>query len=527
MRGRRARRCASGWRGSGPSARPRCPCAVAVAAIVFLTRPDDGRTAADTPITSSTTSMPDDTVADDVPTADAPAAIETSEFGNVSAWVPQDGLLVSPVPATFGWFAMQGPRSGGRLVRSTDGLNWTRSSRTRRGCAAANRPRRRRHVLLVNGEDTADGWSVDRWRSIDGVEWAIEDTGAFTGDGQQFGVFGANGVTLVLSEAESTEPVPRSAPCWDFVAPDIADATCAIDQEQLFNFRFFDCAGAEILLLSDVPSSQEDRLSFAGQVLAFRYTVHVSVDRGPADPVLIPPATSLVGITPAENGFVVLVFDASAAIDDPVLAITSALQSAEMRRYEIGVGFRSLESAPIEGQPFRDQLLPGPDGRIYLSQTDGVQVAAPALRRLGARRRRAERRHPTRPEIRVLQHRSFTYTELTEGRIWLSREGEVWVRVDKTDGLVFEAVLDKDDYVVFRDFRSTRNELIRRTHGRSQLGMTSETDTRSSVRIELDDGGSVDAPAPAPLDPPAAHSRSLSSHSWSRPLQGRRSTHQR
>ncbi len=436
--------------------------AAAVAALVFVGRPESGRTAADTPITatSSTTSVPT--------TASAPAttaSVSTSEFEGVSEWTPQRGFLSSPVPADFGWLAMEGPRSGGRLVRSTDGLNWDRVEsnlpdgallRVRRGVDG-------QFSALVDSADAPDGrFSLDRWTSDDAVDWERTEPAAFSGAGETFAIFETGDVTLVLAEAPSTEPIPAvSEVLTEFIDVETAAQVCGVEPNGLLNFIVYDCDGEELLRLDDVSNEIEDRIAFAGQVLRFRYFVNVSVSGGPPATILLPPATSLVGISPADDGFLALVIDASDAIADPVRLLTAGL-FAQLRHYGVDGTIRNIENAPVEGQPFGDQLLPGADGRVYLSQTNGLHAADPPYEAWSVVAEGPNGDIPLGSEIRVLRGSDLlTFSDLNSGRIWVSREGGDWRRIDVPSGVVFEAVLATDGYVVFRDFRGTRNELLR------------------------------------------------------------------
>jgi len=380
-----------------------------VAAIVFASRPEDGRTAADTPIAaSSTTTEPVEPAADAPPTT---ASVQTSEFEGVSEWTPQNGLLTSPTPADFGWLAMEGQRSGGRLVRTTDGLSWDRVD-TNLPDSALLRIRRAddgRFVALVDSTEGPDGgFALDRWTSEDAVTWERTGPGAFTGPGATFAIFETGEVTL-----------------------------------------------------DDVSNEVEDRIAFAGQVLRFRYAVHVSIEGSPSTTIPLPPATSLVGISPANDGFLALVIDASDAIADPVRLLTAGL-FAELRHYGVDGEVRTIEDAPVEGQPFGDQLLPGIDGRVYLSQTNGLHAANPPYEDWSVVADGPNGDIPLGSEIRVLRGSDLlTFSDLNEGRIWISREGGDWQRIDVPSGVVFEAVLATEDYIVFRDFRGSRNELLR------------------------------------------------------------------
>jgi hypothetical protein len=434
-----------------------------VAAIVFASRPEDGRTAADTPIAaSSTTTEPVEPAADAPPTT---ASVQTSEFEGVSEWTPQNGLLTSPTPADFGWLAMEGQRSGGRLVRTTDGLSWDRVD-TNLPDSALLRIRRAddgRFVALVDSTEGPDGgFALDRWTSEDAVTWERTGPGAFTGPGATFAIFETGEVTLVLAEAPSDEPIPAvSEVLSEFIDADVAAQVCAVEPNGLLNFIVYDCAGNELLRLDDVSNEVEDRIAFAGQVLRFRYAVHVSIEGGPSTTIPLPPATSLVGISPANDGFLALVIDASDAIADPVRLLTAGL-FAELRHYGVDGEVRTIEDAPVEGQPFGDQLLPGIDGRVYLSQTNGLHAANPPYEDWSVVADGPNGDIPLGSEIRVLRGSDLlTFSDLNEGRIWISREGGDWQRIDVPSGVVFEAVLATEDYIVFRDFRGSRNELLR------------------------------------------------------------------
>jgi hypothetical protein len=439
--------------------------AVTVGVLLWISRPDGGsggdgtdNDLADAPSTTAEALID--------PSPPTTASVSTSDFEGVSAWTPQDGILTSPVRADFGWFAMQGPRSGGRLVRSTDGLRWDTVSsnlpessllRVRREADGTYRS------LVLTPDAQADGrFEISRWSSVDGAEWEVQDAQAFAGDGRAFAIFGQGDVTLVLSESGSRAPVPAvSAVLGEFVDADLADRTCAIDSDGLLHYILLDCEGNELARLDNVERADDDRIAFAGQVLGFRYTVHVSIDGAPSEPVLLPPATSLVGISAAENGFLALVIDATAAIADPVLALTVSL-SADLRRWETGEGFTPIDSAPVQGQPFGDQLLPGPGDRVYLSKTEGLFAAEPPYEDWSIVAEGPNGEIARGSEIRVLRGTNLlTFSDLNAGRIWIGREGEDWTRVDVPDGVVFEAVLAHEDYVVFRDFRGTRNELLR------------------------------------------------------------------
>lgn len=184
-----------------------------VGALIWSTRPDDGETAAGTPITVPTT-IADDTEASDgsvdseVPgatpsttTSEGATSDAREEFEDYASVPAEQSFLLSIVQADLGWVALGlGVRGGavaGNLLRSVDGLSWspiTEGSLPDGDLVGLDRI----DGVYIVAVDEAASWSKDGsagqdgrlpdhrisvWTSSDAVKWAPSDLPVLEGNG--------------------------------------------------------------------------------------------------------------------------------------------------------------------------------------------------------------------------------------------------------------------------------------------------------------------------------------------------------
>lgn len=181
-----------------------------VGALVWSTRPDDGETAAGTPITVPTT-IADDTEASDgseVPgatpsttTSEGATSDARDEFEDYASVPAEQSFLLSIVQADLGWVALglgvSGGAVAGNLLRSVDGLRWSPIAEGSLPDGDLMGLDRIDGVYIV-AVDEAASWSTDGsagqngrlpdhrisvWTSSDAVKWTPSDLPVLEGNG--------------------------------------------------------------------------------------------------------------------------------------------------------------------------------------------------------------------------------------------------------------------------------------------------------------------------------------------------------
>ncbi len=210
-----------------------------VSAMIWATRPDDGQTAAGTPITVPTTvptTVPS-TVPNERETSSEPVEAEANLLYES---VEVTGLIASVVDADVGWIALsiENGSNAGALFRSVDGLNWT---------ALPVGPLPRGDLLgldrfddtYVIAVDEARSWSesnpdfegggypdhrISVWTSTDAVNWTPSDLPLLEGNGFPYLVsFTRDSYVVPMIHGEDPDAV-----LIEFLAPFVDAETAAL-----------------------------------------------------------------------------------------------------------------------------------------------------------------------------------------------------------------------------------------------------------------------------------------------------------
>ncbi len=262
---------------------------VVVAAMIWLTRPDDGQTAVGTPITVPTT-VPADTHSSDgrvnserdgVPppaTTSEPEAART-EYESVELGT----FFLSMVEADLGWiaFGIDAQTNAGALYRSIDGLNWdvlpddTLPAGDPIGLDRIDD----RYVIAVDEERT---WSQDDfsfgfgedeqypdhrisvWTSTDAVTWSPSDLPPLEGTGYPYFVtFTQDSYTVPMLVRPDDPHRFLTQLLAPFVDADVAARVCSSErafETEVRTIELKDCAGELIAEVNenDYPDDFED-----------------------------------------------------------------------------------------------------------------------------------------------------------------------------------------------------------------------------------------------------------------------------
>lgn len=293
-------------------------------------------------------------------------------------------LLTSLAPAGDGWIGTVSNQ--GRIVRSgDDGATWTVDTGPDAPTAAVS------VGLSASGQPSAlvqrdlNGDFLFETLVLRGNEWVLDPQRAplaVPSDAQIRSLVVAE-ETIVVVEDQWDRPVAEvSAVLAEFVETNIADSTCrmvrnVVDQASVYSL--FDCDGelvGQIGAESIEPRSEDDdRLSFAQDVLRSRYVVFVSSPDAEPERIEMGPAQLVVSSVPIDGGFAALVLDSLEVLDNPDLLFGGAL-AVRLVHWDRTTSAFTLAETPIIGSVWSaNRLVANADGSITLVTSLGLYSA--------------------------------------------------------------------------------------------------------------------------------------------------------
>jgi hypothetical protein len=273
-------------------------------------------------------------------------------------------------------------RNRDELLWSSDGLTWEVEADPLRGVEAVGgvEGETRAVVSRPNGDD---GLIAETLAHRDGV-WVVDSNRApieiergtilETRIGRD---------TLIIVEDRWDRPVPEvSVVVAEYASDEVAQATCAVRRNSNTGYEFIDCDGNELARLSaaaiEPGSFDDDRLSFAQEVLRKRSTIYLARPGEPVVKIPLGPSVLVLDSAATDDGFVAFVLDPIDILQNPDLVYFQSF-IASLIRWDVESGTITELPTPVRASAWSaNRVVAQDDGSLLVVSPLGVhQASAP------------------------------------------------------------------------------------------------------------------------------------------------------
>ncbi|MFT7476547.1 MAG: hypothetical protein ACI81L_003502 [Verrucomicrobiales bacterium] len=319
---------------------------------------------------------PDSTTPATIAPLPAPTNATRSEERQIIELDPHDLESIAAIGDEF----VATARNRDELLWSLDGLSWEVDADPLRGVEAVGGVDGETRALVSrsNGEG---GLIVETMAHRDGV-WVVDSSRApleiERGDILETRI-GKDSLVVVGDEWD--RPVPEvSAVVAEYVSDDIAEATCAVRRNSNTGYEFLDCDGNELARLTPAAiepgSFDDDRLSFAQEVLRKRSTIYLARPGEPSVKIELGPSVLVLDAATTNDGFVAFVLDPIDVLQNVDLLYSQAF-TASLIRWDVESETITELPAPVRASAWSaNRVVAQDDGSLLVVSPLGLHRAS-------------------------------------------------------------------------------------------------------------------------------------------------------